>query len=162
MKSYKDKTVLSNFVNYKNTAKFVDDISSTWANTPIIRQFSKQLFKYKNPMKVLYDFLRRTTSYDQDNTDQTLRNPNRLLNDDLANCVDTTIFTSSILKNQDIPHMYKMVAPYGGSPTHIYIKIKDFAMDPINGRSEDDPNNLDNLFGIEVQHMDSYIYKPKF
>lgn len=157
-----NKRLLSHTMDFNNTARFIDNISSEWANSDLVRNFSKELFKYKNPYRLLYNFLRYTTEYEQDNGEQTIRTPYRLLKDDKANCVDTTCFISSVLKNFDIPHIYKIVSAFGGYPEHIYIQANGFTLDPIKGRSEENPASKNNLFNIEVKHLSETIYKPKF
>jgi len=157
-----NKRLLSHKIDFNNTAKFIDEISSEWANSPLIKTFAQRLFRYKNPYRLLYNFLRYTTEFEKDKGVQTIRTPERLIKDDKANCVDTTCFISAVLKNFDIPHVYKMVSAFGGAPEHIYIQANGLTLDPINGRSEKNPASTNNLFNIEVKHLTETIYKPKF
>jgi len=155
--------VLSNRVNFQDTAKFIDELSTTESKKPLFIEMAKMLKGYKYPERIIYNFLKKNSIYLEDNGTQTIVNPERIFRENLANCVDCTCFISTVLKALQIPHLYRMISTQKtGQPEHIYIKTPKFIIDVIKGRSNLKPYDMTNNFNKEYTYTKKYDYYPKY
>jgi hypothetical protein len=90
-------------------------------------------------------FIRDNITYKNDEPGyEEIRFPNRLLADKVGDCEDFTILGSAVLQNLGVAHTVRM-ADYGKGWQHIYIKVGNITLDPVQERfnQEDKGKYLD-------------------
>ncbi|MEA5425392.1 hypothetical protein [Arcicella lustrica] len=96
--------------------------------------FSEYFKSQKNSYvtsKKIYAFVKTYIKYREDQKGfEEIRFPNKLWKDKVGDCEDFTIFCSSILCNLSISHTIRM-ADYGKGWQHIYIKVGNTVLDPV-------------------------------
>ncbi|MEA5402610.1 transglutaminase-like domain-containing protein [Arcicella sp. DC2W] len=93
-------------------------------------RFKKQKNSYLTSKKI-YAFVKTYIKYREDEKGfEEIRFPNKLWKDKVGDCEDFTIFCSSILCNLGISHTIRM-ADYGKGWQHIYIKVGNTVLDPV-------------------------------
>lgn len=81
--------------------------------------------------KQIFAFVKTYIQYREDQKGyEEIRLPNKLWKDKVGDCEDFTIFCSSILCNLGISHTIRM-ADYGKGWQHIYIKVGNTVLDPV-------------------------------
>lgn len=74
----------------------------------------------------LWDFVKNNIRYVADGDEQDVKAPRQLWADRVGDCKSFSLFIGSVLKNWNIPFVYRFAA-YDGSrkPTHVYVVIKE-------------------------------------
>lgn len=157
--------VLSNQIKFKDTARFIDEMSTKESKEPLFVALAEMLKQYKYPERIIYNFLKQNTVYLEDGAGepQTIVNPHRIFEENLANCVDCTLFISTVLKAMNIQHKYRLISndPVTQTPEHIFVKTPKYTIDVIKGRSKEDPYNMSDEFNNEYESLIKYDYNPK-
>lgn len=98
-------------------------------------------------------FIRDNVTYKNDEPGyEEIRFPNRLLADKVGDCEDFTIFESAVLQNLGVSHTIRM-ADYGKGWQHIYIKVGNVTLDPVQkGFNQEDKGKYLDF------HIDSKVH----
>lgn len=111
------------------------------------------LFRSKNQVEIarkIFTFCKTYIKYREDEMGfEEIKLPNRLLSDKYGDCEDFTILGSAILSVLKITHTLRM-ADYGNGWQHIYIKIGETTLDPVQEHF-----NLEDQ-GIFLDHLVSF------
>ncbi|MBB6003837.1 hypothetical protein [Arcicella rosea] len=128
--------------------------------------FKNQKNSYLTSKKI-FGFVKTYITYriDQKGFEE-IRFPNQLWKDKVGDCEDFTIFCSSILCNLRISHTIRM-ADYGKGWQHIYIKVGNTVLDPVQDmfNYEDKGKYLDyeiNANGLGKLPVSLYSAREKF
>ena len=117
-------------------------------NDPFLRELAEDIKRHPAPLAKVFQLAYVCSKYREDRPEhQIVQAPAALINNGFGNCVDYSVFISSLLTLLNIPHSIRLVnfkpnEQYG----HVYIVAEDGTV-------------LDPIYGKQLQGTETYKYE---
>jgi len=122
------------------TLSHMAELAAEYVNDPFIISRAQELLRFSDPVQAVFDYVYGAAVYREDKEKQNLKTPFRLMSDKTANCVQYSIFISSLLSAMGIKHYFRSVDQSGdGDFTHVYVKtMSGQTLDATLGQPDND------------------------
>jgi Transglutaminase-like superfamily len=113
-------------VQFASNSDIIKMIEKAFAGSVTQTKKIAKNFKGKNDFescKNIWNWLKSNIEYDKDNDDeQIIKYPSSLMNSGSGDCKSLALFSAAILKNLNIPFVFRYVNQTGGTiPRHVYV-----------------------------------------
>lgn len=157
----KKMTILNQDGDQFDTIQYMEEISKRYAKDPWFQRWIQKHQLTPGDLDLLYAVLWNFIEFERDPEGfQTIRTPQRSLNERKANCVDYSVLVSAFLQNLGVPHVIRMVSFQEMDPgaySHVYPVLMDGrAFDLCVGKEFNSENPG---LGVQIPFINQYDLK---
>lgn len=120
------RNVITSKATYADVLREMDKASLYGSHDPVIKRIARKLNTGSGRYLRLFRYAYQNATYEPDPKQyQRIRTPRRMLKDTIANCVDYSVFISSVLRIWGVPHYFILAGNKPNMYSHVYVKIKN-------------------------------------